>query len=854
MNKARWQYAVLGILLLWSLLAQLTFSAFVIYLQAHASQNLRIPFATEMYTKRISEILPGYEKSGLQINDEVLALNGELVLGEQQLDDARLNLHVGETLHVRVRRTVGGAEQTLTIPVQLHKERYRVIDWATVIGLFTFLPLSCILLGFYIAFARPRDPLAWITLGMLASFGQLVGNESVWAIWSPWRYMLIPYQSILGNIWPLWMVLFALRFPVPFRFVQRHGWIRWALAAPFVVFAAVYLYGDLMAGNHVEQLAWLAEFTHRTLAFFTGLSIAYACLFFLLLVLKGFVIKASDFRRRLNVMIAGCFVSIIPTFPVALSQAAVIAALPLWADTLCLLMLIFFPLTMAYVIVVERAMDVRMVVRTGVRYAVANAGIRILRLVLIAAIAVTTLELALRAGHRWHAILIGCAGAILLTWFRRLALSASHWMDRRFFREEYDAEIILTELSNSVAGMRDTKALLETVTQRIADSLHVPRMTVLLEAGGRYQPAYALGFNGSRPPVQFPRDAATVRLLDRARSPQRLYFDDPQSWVHGIPPEEGQALRRLDAQLLLPVSVKNQLLGLMVLGPKKSEAPYSKTDLQLLSAVASQTGLALENARLTEAIRREIAQRERLDRELEIAREVQQRLFPQTLPVIQGLDFAGYCRPALGVGGDYYDFLQLADGSLGIAVGDVAGKGIAAALMMASLQASLRGQTIKPCSTLAEMIHHMNRLVYEASAEERYATFFYGQYEPCTREFRYVNAGHNPPLVYRSGSNGEVLRLEEGGMVIGLLPDLDYAEGRLELAPGDVIVAFTDGVSEAMNRAEEEFGEKRLLAVIRTCASRSAADILNCILEEVDRFAAGAPQHDDVTLVVARVQ
>ena len=142
-------------------------------------------------------------------------------------------------------------------------------------------------------------------------------------------------------------------------------------------------------------------------------------------------------------------------------------------------------------------------------------------------------------------------------------------------------------------------------------------------------------------------------------------------------------------------------------------------------------------------------QRERINRELEIAREVQQRLFPQHLPRIEGLEFAGYCRPQQGVGGDYYDFVRLGNGGLGIAVGDVAGKGIAAALMMATLQASLRGQIIKPSGEPAETIQLINTLVYEASASNRYATFFYGQYDPQSREFLYVNAGHNPPIICR---------------------------------------------------------------------------------------------------------
>jgi sigma-B regulation protein RsbU (phosphoserine phosphatase) len=291
------------------------------------------------------------------------------------------------------------------------------------------------------------------------------------------------------------------------------------------------------------------------------------------------------------------------------------------------------------------------------------------------------------------------------------------------------------------------------------------------------------------------------------------------------------------------------------LGAKKSEAPYSQGDLQLLGAVASQTGLALENAELSEKIRTEIAQRERMNRELEIARDVQQHLFPQKLPRVEGLDFAGYCRPAEGVGGDYYDFVRLSNDCLGVAIGDVSGKGIAAALMMASLQASLRGQTIKPCETLSEMLGHINRLVYEASADNRYATFFYAQYDPSSRTLRYVNAGHNAPMILCRGvSGGEIVRLSDGGMVIGLFPDCEFRESNVTLSSGDIFLAFTDGISEAMDNEDDEFGEERLITTLREHRARTAADLISEILECVDRFTAGARQHDDMTLVAMRVQ
>src|SRR5712692_7560527 len=196
--------------------------------------------------------------------------------------------------------------------------------------------------------------------------------------------------------------------------------------------------------------------------------------------------------------------------------------------------------------------------------------------------------------------------------------------------------------------------------------------------------------------------------------------------------------------------------------------------------------LALENRRLTAQIAAEVANRVTRNRELDHAREVQQRLFPQACPPITGLDYAGACRPALGVGGDYYDFIRLSDTELGIAIGDVSGKGIPAALLMATLRAYLHGQTRPRVTDLAEVAVNLNRLVYECSSANRYATFFYAQYDSSTRLLEYVNAGHNPPLIFgaRSGRHA-VLRLDVGGPVIGLMPDCSYVQQRVTLEEGD---------------------------------------------------------------------
>jgi phosphoserine phosphatase RsbU/P len=228
------------------------------------------------------------------------------------------------------------------------------------------------------------------------------------------------------------------------------------------------------------------------------------------------------------------------------------------------------------------------------------------------------------------------------------------------------------------------------------------------------------------------------------------------------------------------------------------------------------------------------------------------------------VDLAGHCRPALGIGGDYYDFIALdrasngsasASSRLGIAIGDVSGKGISAALLMASLRASLRGQTLTGFD-LAHLVRNVNLLLYDSSDSNRYATFFFAEYDPSTRQLTYVNAGHNAPVVLRRRSEDgqyQILRLEEGGPVVGLMPEVSYQQSSITMEPGDVLLGYTDGISEAMNPLDEEWGEDRMIAKALSCPQLSAQQILDCIFESADAFASGAPQHDDMTLILMKI-
>lgn len=414
---------------------------------------------------------------------------------------------------------------------------------------------------------------------------------------------------------------------------------------------------------------------------------------------------------------------------------------------------------------------------------------------------------------------------------------------------------MLNELSDEVRRFTETSPLLDTVARRVAETLHVDQIAVMLRENEAFHLKQAIGvqLNGA---LMLPVQASSVRYLSSTNEPARLYRDDPDAWYLMAGVSERQVLDAVNAELLLPLPGRNRLMGLIALGPKRSEAAYTRADLHLLQTVATQTGLALEVTQLAHSLAAEAAQRESVNREMEIAREVQERLFPQEMPEIEGATIAGHCRPALGVGGDYYDVFRLDDGRVGLAIGDVSGKGIAAALLMASLRASLRGVSLDTPRDFAKLMDKVNRLVYEASAENRYATFFFAAYDPETRRLDCVNAGHNPPVVLRCGADGaaEVIRLEANGPVVGLLPAAPYTEQSVALAPGDLLLLFTDGISEAMTHEDEEWGEERMIASAEKCHGKTAEEALRDLFRDVDAFTAGAPQHDDMTALILKLE
>jgi sigma-B regulation protein RsbU (phosphoserine phosphatase) len=800
-------------------------------------------------------------KAGIHDGDILIAANGRSVSGKVAFAHMLEQAHTGEKL--RFTMLSPESDGRLSRRTVIYKlDRYR--PQVSVLDIFfdVIMPAFCLLLGFWVAAVRPGDGLAWLLLADLLSLATI--SEPSAEFWGRWlRDFGTVYYQVFCTTWPIWTLLLGIYFPERFPAQRRRRWLsslKWALIILLGLFVAIGIVAAVGALRNYNSVIPLVRFFAPAQALNVALIYIAVSAFFACTCAKWRMATSRDSRRRLRLLYFGATISFTPlAVLMAISffhHVPLENYFPSWLFTLAYTMFFLFPLTLAYVIVVHKAMDVRVVIRQGLQYALAKNGIVVLRVIIVGLLILFMILVNVHLKQRRILpLVVIAAGSALIIAIGRLLKRLRAWTDKRFFRDAYNAEIVLSDLGEKVRTIVEPRPLLDTVCKTISDTLHVPNIAVLLRQSAEYKPAYALGYAGN-PKIVFPERAATVQQLSESREPARVYLDDRNSWVYrtaGLTEEERKKLAALRAQLLLPLTVKDHLLGFISLGEKRSEEPYTGSDLRLLKSVAAQTGLALENAQLSAAMAQEVAQREKLSRELEIAREVQERLFPQKLPSVAGLDYCGTCRTALGVGGDYFDFLALAGGRLGLAVGDVSGKGIAAALMMASLQASLRSEAARAENDLSGLVSNVNHRVYEASASNRYATFFYAQYDPSSCVLTYVNAGHNPPVIFKPGADGPVVRLEPGGTVIGLLEHACYAQDEVRLDAGDVLVAYTDGITEAMNREDEEWGEERFMAALKAAVGLPAAQIAARIMDAATRFAAGAPQHDDMTLVVLRV-
>jgi len=308
-------------------------------------------------------------------------------------------------------------------------------------------------------------------------------------------------------------------------------------------------------------------------------------------------------------------------------------------------------------------------------------------------------------------------------------------------------------------------------------------------------------------------------------------------------PEIDEIIEKIDAKIVSPLIVQGTTKGVLVVGKKMSNEDFTEENLQFIEALGNTAMSALENERLFE----QELQKKQLEKELQLALEIQKNLLPDKNPNIENYDIVGCSYPSRHVGGDYFDFIHISSTELLIAIADVSGKGMPAALLMANVQAALK--VLSPLHfSLKELIERLNSIVYQNTSPDKFVTFFCGILNTKNNNFHYLNAGHNPPILLRK--NGSIEYLSEGGIILGISDNtFPYTEGDVSLNSDDLLLLYTDGVTEALNLEKEEFGEENLIDTLKYVKNFKSEEILLKISEELKNFSKDTTQSDDITMV-----
>jgi sigma-B regulation protein RsbU (phosphoserine phosphatase) len=837
----------------------------------------------------------------LRNGDEVVAINGKPI---KQVSDVIGIFHYvqpGQPYTVLIRRSGIPLEITLT------SQAISLVSWVVNGAASLVIPNIFLLTGLIVFLLKPDDKQALLLALMFGMFtGSFYALYPMYAGESPSMVaiMLAVHLASLF-LWPVFFHFFQI-FPEPSPLARKVPRLEAYLYLPQLLTIFPY-WGiqNILAAFAPQKVSAFSSSAFTFVASAVAVGYISAGLLSLFINYRQ-ATRAS--KRKMRVVVAGSIAGFLPIFltfglfvlfdlrrsNIKLAQGLVVAAL--FAFPL-------FPLSFAYAIIRHQVIPVRLILRRGVRYLLVSRGFIIIQAVVVFALLsflLTGSRLAAidSLGERADIVVTMAATALAIAALTFLNQRVMPIIDRRFFREAYDAQQVLSELGLEMRRVSTVPQLLERVVAKIQDALHAENVTIFLrdQATGDYTCAISSRLNVDGvstshrdPTLTLSPEGTLVQRMSRFSHPLPVDFDRYSPWtqnllstelaMNDLRRRENETLRRVRSALLLPVATKDQLLGIVSLGPRLGDLPFSRDDRHLLMAVALQMAFAIQNAELVE----EIADEERLRHELDIATTVQQRLFPECPPEMSSLELSGVCIPARGVGGDYYDFIELDEGKVGIAVADVAGKGISAALLMCTVQASLRSQAPTVNGNLTELVSSMNRLLHVSTDASSYATFFYAQFDERTGLLTYVNAGHNPPMLVRAGRNvkaqgvgyggpgghgglredrgplagpeyADITLLTKGGPIIGAFNNCVYEQETIQMESGDLLVAYTDGVTEARDANDHEFGEARLRGIIDSSAILPAQQLSERIVESVREWCGDVPPHDDLTLVVMRVR
>jgi sigma-B regulation protein RsbU (phosphoserine phosphatase) len=775
------------------------------------------------------------DQGGLRPGDVILIFDRKPIISQFDLDQAYREIKVGQEVEITVKR--GNNELELSFVAERSLNVYGEMIFLHLLpGAFFCYTLS--LIGVFVFLKKIQERSAQIFYLMLL-FWALAIRDALKL--GPVLDNLLPHWFAWLDLpaWPLaigTLLHFFLLFPVEKRALQKRATLLLILIYSPLILIVPFIYAD------VQQLPWREHLLSRGWGIWLTLNFIAA-----MIVLDHSIRKAPNphIKKQAQIMAWGTTLSLaVPLCFYWLPKLLFDQELP-WGEFAAYL-LTLWPITLAYVIVKHRFMDIDVMVKRGVAYALTSGIVVAAYFLLVVGVGKLVLYF---TGYTSQLVTI-IATVLIAALFNPVKNKIQNFVNHRFYPNRFLYREAIQAFGRELVNVVDLQKLMELLKAFFLETMQIRPVALLLHQ--KEEEIFAVhtiaGAEINNPP-QFRRlDKVIQRLRDR----QRLVDLSPlKEQPEPLPEDEIKRWQALEAELVLPLLSQGELAGIITLGMKEGDEPYYKEDLEMLAALSNQINVAFKNTLLTEELR----EQDRLRRELEVARRIQLRSLPQADPAYPGLQISGVSIPALEVGGDYYDYIILADGRLGVVVGDVSGKGTSAAFYMSTLKGILK-TAAKYHRSLRDLVVEVNAIAYQSMELQSYITLMCGAYDVRDRKLSLVRAGHLPLLHYSARERACRQLVPKGigvGLEIGPIFGTELEEIEVPLIPGDVFLFYTDGITEARDALGHEFETERLIQTVQENGWEDAPALREKIISQVQAFARETSQKDDMTVVVVKV-
>jgi len=676
----------------------------------------------------------------------------------------------------------------------------------------------------------------------------------------------VPFYENLFFLWELFfpqLVLFSLVFPTEHPILTTNSRIKYLIFIPHVFhILLVTLFADtgklvdlLQVQSNVAFFGWITErfaffvsFIAALLDFLVRLHLQTFAAINLIYIIIALILLYRGLRTVTNKRLKTQTLIVIWGIQSALGLYMIAYLLPnlsgIYLSTnlqvgMAIAALAIGNGSVIYAIIRYQFLDVRLIVRQSVVYTITSAIIVGSYLLIISQFTKILQNIIGRETPLLPAAFI----ILALIFFQPIMNQVDNFLKKFFIKGKVDIRFIADEIAHEISSILDPEKLKASIVRILREEMLIEKVRLCLKSGDTQQFILLTQENDPSPEMTFSQDDPLFQdLITRNRPALLDEFRGTDVKSHVV-----EDLEQYGYQMIVPLINRGQMQGFIALSNKISGYSYNYEDITTLNILSNQLVIAMANARLYQ----ESLEKQRLEEELSLARQIQKDLLPKELPVGRDFEFAAYSEPSRYVGGDFYDFLHTKRNNLGIVVADVSGKGMPAALMVSQIQAMLRSE-VRNTDSIIRILQNVNYLMSTTTSAEKFVTLFYAEYDPEKQIMHYANAGHNYPIVINS--KGEHAFLIEGGLLMGAFKEATYKSDSLKLSPGDLVFFYTDGINEAFSPEGEQFGEERLLELITSIRGLSAQEIADRVVKEVVDFSSTEIPQDDMTVVAFKLK